>query len=436
VLSARADAKGRFRLPLHQAESYAVYLAGGPGTPFLRRTQEFAWPKGAVVRKEVNFALTRGVPVRGKVTEQGGKAVAGARVDFWSEDRKLPDGVRPPHPLQTGADGTFQAVLPPGSWDFLVNAPKADYVFHKIAAARLATGTQKCMKCHGPPGAKEPAADGPPYVYPDALQHLDLKAGTAVPDTTLTLRRAPQIRGRLVGANGEGVRSARLFLAPPVPAAADADSPRDASRRRLQGEFLAAAGRLYHNDVLVSTQRVAARDLPDGIFAVTANDPESTYRLFFRDAAGSHGAVLEVAGSKANDTLRTVHLKPCGQVQARFRDAKGKPLANYRPVLWLLTSREAAPVPVKNWKIRGQRMPGAVWLGHVDPQHYGKGPHTDAEGRVTLPALIPGARYRVTTGDGKDRDFTIQPGQTLVLPDLTIEQAQAAGKLPEIQPRK
>ena len=57
-------------------------------------------------------------------------------------------------------------------------------------------------------------------------------------------------------------------------------------------------------------------------------------------------------------------------------------------------------------------------------------PITDADGRITLPALIPGALYRISdcsTMNDRDKgvqvrkDFTVKPGETLDLGDILIE---------------
>ena len=71
---------------------------------------------------------------------------------------------------------------------------------------------------------------------------------------------------------------------------------------------------------------------------------------------------------------------------------------------------------------------------NVDRKHYWNGPLTDADGRITLPALIPGALYRITdfsTVNDADKgvqvrkDFTVKPGETLDLGDILIEKPQA-----------
>ena len=72
----------------------------------------------------------------------------------------------------------------------------------------------------------------------------------------------------------------------------------------------------------------------------------------------------------------------------------------------------------------------ATYMPNVDRMHYWNGPFTDADGRITLPALIPGAWYRISdrsTMNDRDKgaqvrkDFTVKPGETLDLGDILIE---------------
>ncbi len=72
----------------------------------------------------------------------------------------------------------------------------------------------------------------------------------------------------------------------------------------------------------------------------------------------------------------------------------------------------------------------AALVVNVDRKHYGNLPRTDAEGRITLISLIPGALYRIidfsTVNDDKKgiqlrKDFTVKPGETLDLGDIVIE---------------
>jgi hypothetical protein len=65
-------------------------------------------------------------------------------------------------------------------------------------------------------------------------------------------------------------------------------------------------------------------------------------------------------------------------------------------------------------------------LGRVDPVHYGSGWIADAQGRITLPALIPGATYRIidraARGDPQvRREFSVGPGEAVELGDILVQ---------------
>jgi hypothetical protein len=69
----------------------------------------------------------------------------------------------------------------------------------------------------------------------------------------------------------------------------------------------------------------------------------------------------------------------------------------------------------------------------LDPVNYKNDLQSDAEGRLTLPALIPGATYRIQDftplfGGGDPvirKEFTVQSGETLDLGDIVIARPQA-----------
>src|SRR5262249_58774075 len=110
-----------------------------------------------------------------------GKPVAEAQVGFFptadaKETAGRPcDGALYPREVQAGADGTFQAVLPPGPWNVLVAAPRDEYVYRKLDAARFAKG-------------HVPRKD--PFFLPDAWTAVRLQPGAPPADLTFKLRRA------------------------------------------------------------------------------------------------------------------------------------------------------------------------------------------------------------------------------------------------------
>jgi hypothetical protein len=65
---------------------------------------------------------------------------------------------------------------------------------------------------------------------------------------------------------------------------------------------------------------------------------------------------------------------------------------------------------------------------YLDRRHWNL--QTDAQGRITWPMLIPGARFTLTvmTPDGQSvavrKTFTVEANQTLDLQDITIKAPQ------------
>jgi hypothetical protein len=114
-------------------------------------------------------------------------------------------------------------------------------------------------------------------------------------------------------------------------------------------------------------------------------------------------------------------------------------LANYRPFVWAMlppihtpTLTDIGPM-LENGVVSSNC---EVWLGHADPGHYGDGPRTDAEGRITLPNLVPGATYRISKFDGKAKDFTVEPGKKLDLGDIAVVKPEQTEKLPTLKAPK
>jgi hypothetical protein len=68
-----------------------------------------------------------------------------------------------------------------------------------------------------------------------------------------------------------------------------------------------------------------------------------------------------------------------------------------------------------------------IGLNQIDPTNYENPLTSDADGRITLPVLIPGATYRFierTNSPQVRKEFTVKPGETLDLGDIRIEKPQ------------
>jgi hypothetical protein len=170
----------------------------------------------------------------------------------------------------------------------------------------------------------------------------------------------------------------------------------------------------------------------DGRFELHGFDPEEATPVYFLDADHQWGAAVELSGKQAGEEL-TIRLQPCGQAKARFVGPGGKPIAKLGtfPYLELLMT----PGPHQDTHDRmeqAQLAADAAFMPNVDPKHYWgpRGPSSDAEGRICLPVLIPGAPYRISDSSTSNvpekgvqvrKDFTVKPGETLDLGDILIE---------------
>jgi hypothetical protein len=66
-----------------------------------------------------------------------------------------------------------------------------------------------------------------------------------------------------------------------------------------------------------------------------------------------------------------------------------------------------------------------MWTNIRYWHHHDKAPKTDAEGRVVMPDLIPGATYRLGFLNKKGNwdegyEFAVRPGETTNVGDVTI----------------
>jgi hypothetical protein len=169
----------------------------------------------------------------------------------------------------------------------------------------------------------------------------------------------------------------------------------------------------------------------DGVFELHGVDPEKPARVFFLDSDHQWGATAEISAKQAGSDV-VVRFQPCGLAKARLVGPDGRPLAKMFPHFEIV----GTPGPdARDQRKQSQSMlaADAAYMPNVDRIHYSGGPFTDADGRITLPALIPGALYRisdVSTINDRDKgaqvrkDFSVQPGETLDLGDILIENPQ------------
>jgi RNA polymerase sigma factor (sigma-70 family) len=367
----RADEKGQFRLNPFTGSTLVVTAFAPAGEPYLSLTRDVAWPKGAV-KHQVEIRLPAGILVHGKVTEVlSGKPVAGATVRF---QRRISLNLRDQFSegfqgaVVSGSDGSFRIAVTPGPGHLLVIGPTPDYLHVETTARKLS----------------EDKPGGQRY-YPDGLLALDLKLGTKSHEVKISLRRGVTLKGRLVGPDDKAVNRALMYCP-------------------LQ----------THGRYTYPGRPVLVRD---GCFTLPGFDPKGKVRVVFLAEKEGLGAVVELSGKQAGGEPVTVRLERCGTAVARFLDKTGKPRVNYRPA--------PALVLTPGIPLTGEDFPLDKGVGaDVAYPQPSRQEATDAEGRITFRALIPGATYRITDWDGRlviRREFTVEPGKNLDLKDITLK---------------
>jgi RNA polymerase sigma factor (sigma-70 family) len=385
-----ADAEGRFRINPPSGDRYTVSAWPPAGQPYLTINQRLDWPKGAVERS-LDLALPRGVSIRGEVTEEGsGQPIAGATVRFLThaELQVSPAERSGSTVLDTAADGAFQFGASPSPGYLSVMAPSDDYVLQPISSRTARVGQ--------PRGSR---------FYSHANILLDLKPGIGEHKVQVTLRRGLTVKGEVIRPDRQPARDVWIIS-------------------RIIMQPTPGAWKVCHGDHSSSGR--------DGRFELHGLDPDGEVPVHFLDPERRLGATAVFSGKSAVGGAVTISLTPCGSAKARLVNPNGKPFAGRLP-RWILTMvvTPGPPDTLANEKA-GLLVADEAELNQVDPTNYERPVASDADGRITLPVLIPGATYRFidrTTardpiGPRVRKEFTVKPGETLDLGDILIERPQ------------
>jgi RNA polymerase sigma factor (sigma-70 family) len=386
-----ADDEGRFRA--NPRSPMADYMIADPpdGQPYMRITKRIVWPKGAITHS-IDVALPRGVMMRGKVTEKGSgrpisAAIVGYRPRWTANDGPFPLGSRP---VETMADGSFELAVSPRPGYLTLQAPTDDYVLDELDEGLLYNGRP-----------------GMPRVYAHAFVASDPKPdGDSKADVKALLRQGITVKGQVVGPDGEPVVDAwmlsRIHLRPNSP-----------SVRQWRGDWHGTAR--------------------SGRFELHGLDPGTEVPVSFFEPKRKLGGTVHISAKRAGGEPLVVKLEPCATATARLVGLDGKPLAGFQSPT--LISMVVTPGEFSRLKAQKEGITPADedTLTHIDPINYATPPAADALGRIVLPALIPGATYRIgdqTTartpnGPQLRKEFTPKRGETLDLGDILIEKPGA-----------
>jgi RNA polymerase sigma factor (sigma-70 family) len=368
LLQAWADEKGNFRVNcppgLITIESYPP-----DGSPYLARVTWANW-RTAKGKHEIKVGLPRGVLVSGKVTEaDSGKPVAGAVLTYLPSEGNqftspwILSWLRYPGEfVRTKDDGTFTATVYPNKGTLMAKGPTRDYVLERLDRKDLGLG---------PFGAS---------LYADTAAPLDLNAGADAPPVALRLQRGVTIKGRVLDPDGKPVKSAVVY------------HPLSLQDRGDLAYFFG------HSPAPVAVK--------DGSFTLTGLDRKAEVPVYVLDRKNKVGGRLVVSGKSAGEEV-TIKLQPCAKAKVRFVDAAGKPQAGHHLGLVLLLAPDA-----RSFLQQADALGGWAAAGH-----------SDKDGRLTVPALIPGATY--TYPDGKKvREFTAEAGKAHDLGDVPIDRKE------------
>ena len=357
--------------------SYSVTAYPPEGQPYLVASGRVEWPKGAL-EQTLEIALPRGVLVHGKVTEEGtGKPVAGARVDFTT--RRGPGDAGSSMSVRTNSDGSFRLGADPEPGHVFMRGTDDGYVFQATSW----------------PGVGR--------FYSHAYAALDLKPGTGSQEVNLTVRRGATVHGRVVGPDGQSVRDAWIFSSVIL------------NPTRAYAGWTGS----YHGK------------LSNGRFEIRGLAPDAEVPVYFLAPERKLGAVVKLSVKSAATGPIAVRLEPCGSARARLVDPDGKPIT--KPARDLTITMVVTPGPARNNnpndKATGVLSADEGRLTDVDPINYAMELVPDGDGRIMLPVLIPGATYRFTdystvvrgqTGPEIRKEFTVKPGEKLILGDIRI----------------
>jgi hypothetical protein len=378
-VAGKADAQGRYRISPNPGVRFGITAYPPDGVPYLiRETPDIKHNEGSFV-KQVDITLPRGVLLRGHVVESATKApITGAAIQYVPERTtraKAPsDVITGWQGIQiSGENGAFEIAVLAGPGTLLINGPDGNFVAQEIGSRQLSSGL---------PGGERN--------YAHAIHRVTPEAGADPLDVTIELQRGAVVSGRITTESGEPVEKALLI-----------------TRLNLRPSELTWRG--------FPIEALGGRFELSGL----ADGPE--YPVHFLDAKNRLGATLLL---KAGEQSPTAVLLPCGEAVATFVDSEGKVVGGYRPTLEIVVTPGSPRLDLAAMQL-GTLSADAAYVANVDRANYWDSPRTDEQGRVTFPALIPGAKYRsITVVQGRQivlKEFVGESGKTLDLGRITIE---------------
>ena len=366
-VDARADAEGRFRMQPLPGGAFRVFACGQDNDPFLIRAQTVSWPQGTM-HKELTLTLERGIPVHGLVVEADtGRGVAGTQVEY----------------TEIGAAHGI-----PRSEIYSINQWWGSGFTHTGADGRFLIPVfpgrgELQVPFDGEEFEMRLLAEGGSGAFVPVLDKvkIEIPANCSGKELPLVLQRWGQLNGQVMDGAGKSVASGALLT----------------------------AGQFGQNPY----RGIRKFDVRDGSFHVARAEVDGAYPIVLIDAAHRQGLLTSLTG-KVEDPVAKFALEPCGLAAGILTTRDGSALANVPVDLAVVLSFQPYRSPAEEMETH--------WYEILNHDVSGR---TTSRGKFVLPALVPGARYRLYTGKADTRrmvkEFTVEPGQKLQLGSLVVE---------------
>ncbi|WP_417376251.1 M56 family metallopeptidase [Gimesia maris] len=377
----KTDAAGNFRLNPRPGVRFGIIAYPPQGTPYLtREVKDLRWTPET--SKNIEIKLDKVVLAEGFVRDaKTGQPLQGASVQYYPEmtnDRRLlNDIVSGWQSIQkTDSSGKFQIPVLPGPGTLLVHAAEKNYILQERDSEVLNSGK---------PGGTR--------MYAHAFQKVNPAKDETLKPMKIELQPGATVAGTLVDEQGQPIKHAIMIS-------------------RLKP------------DPLSPDWRGLPVELNNGTFELHGLREGVEYPVYFLDPQNRLGAVAKIS---ARTKESKIVLKPCGSANARYVDSDGKPIAE--KIIGGLYLVVTPGTPKYDFQAIQS---GKLWADeelvfNIDRVNYSlpSACTTDAEGKQTFPALIPGATYRhVKIINGQPQithELTLQPGEQKDLGEIEIQ---------------
>jgi hypothetical protein len=380
LVAGQADEQGHYRISPNPGIRFGVTAYPPDGTAYLAcHFPEFD-QDNAAARKQVDVKLPRGILVHGHVVEAASaKPIAGASVQYIPEAQNNPhakDGILTGwQDIRLSDDnGKFEIAILPGPGRLIAHGPRGEFVVKEFSSREINSGR----------------AGGQRY-YANAIERLDPPVDSPPVDVVVKLDRAEKLIGKLLDEKGQPIQNALVI------------------------------SRLNIHPLSLGWRGQASVEAHDGQFEITGAAPGREYDVYFLDPTHRLGAAAKL---RSDNPSPTIVLKPCGRAVALFKDGDGEPLANFSPLLQLVVTPGASLDDPAGALVMKAGMPtaDADFVTNIDRKNYWPGPITDEKGAVTLPALIPGARYQLYNPSKGPQELVVDAHQTIDLGTIVVNQ--------------